>query len=335
MKRTSAIRSVILGALLAAYGASAAAQAIDEFEPNYPDAQRLVRGADGTMSVKGAIGVREFWAAPVQDVDLYSFYAHEGDVLTFDIDGGIKSSTMFGAPRSVNTMLTVLGPSPEFVVQRQALTCLAGVYGASISMEDPCILNFRAEKSGIYVVAVTGEPVSVIDGGNVVGDMPSTNGEYLLIVTGASDMPAPVPPAPPAPPAPAPTTSPVAPTPPAPLVINIDIKPGSRLFAPINPKSKGNIPVALLSNANFNALEVDRGSLTFGATGNEDSFRKCAWEGKDVNGDLMLDLVCHFETEMTGFKPQHGDGVLKGTIGGRPFEGSGALKILPAPKKQK
>lgn len=326
MNKTSAIRSLILGVLLTAYGASAAAQAIQECSAppeggdcNYPNAQPLIRGADGTMSVKGVIGVSEFWATAVQDVDLYSFYAREGDVLTIDIDGGIKNSTLFGAPRSVDTTLTVLGPSPEYAVLRQSLTCLAGVYGASVSSKDPCILNFRVEKDGIYVVAVTGDPVIVIDGGNIVGDMPSSNGEYLLIVTGASDMPAP------------------APTPAAQVVqvINIDIKPGSRLFAPINPKSKGNIPVALLSNAEFDALKVDRNSLTFGATGDENSLRKCGWEGEDVNGDGRLDLVCHFQTEMTGFGPEHGDGVLKGTIDGKPFEGSGALKILPAAKKQK
>lgn len=323
MRKAGIVHCVIVGALMSVFAAGAAAQAIEQdADNNYPKAQPLERGVDGTMRVTGVIGVSEFYLPPIEDVDLYSFYAREGDVLEIDIDGGIKSNTMFGAPRSVDTFLTILGPEAAYPVLRQASTCLAGVDLGSVSALDPCILNFRVPADGIYIVAVTGEGTIVLDGGHPYGTT-NSNGEYMLIVSGASEMPVAPPPAPPAPPAP------------LVQVINIDIKPGSRVFAPVNPKSKGNIPVALLSNEGFEPLNVDRNSLTFGATGGENSLRKCAWEGQHVNTDDKLDLVCHFETEKTGFGPDNTEGVLKGTIGGKPFVGYGALKILPAPKKQK
>ncbi|MEX2199636.1 MAG: PPC domain-containing protein [Burkholderiales bacterium] len=313
MKKIGIVRCMIVGALMSAYAAGAAAQAIEQdADNNYPKAQPLERGADGTMSVKGVIGVSEFFLPIVDDVDLYSFFASEGDVLQIDIDGGIKSSTMFGAPRSVDTTLTILGPDPEYLQRREQATCLAGTDPGSVSPLDPCILNFRVEKSGIYIVAVTANPARVFDGGHVSGSAGS-NGEYLLIVSGASEFVAAL----------------------ELKVITIEIKPGSRQFAPINLKSKGSLPVALISSGDFDALKVDRDSLRFGATGDEDSLRKCGWEGENVGGDSKLDLVCHFETQAAEFGPDHTEGVLKGTIDGKPFEGRGVLKVLLGSKKQK
>jgi len=331
MKKIRGMFWVVAGALLTVYGTAAVAQAIDEIETSsYSDAQPLVRAADGTMSVKGVIGVSEYYLPPVQDVDLYSFFARKDDLLAIDIDNGIKKTdcNVFGPPRCVDTTLTILGPDKDaYPVLRQATACAAGVDMGSMSNKDACILNFLVPADGIYIVAVTADPVVVTDGVNVdTSVMPTSNGEYLLIVTGASEMPAEAPPAPPAPPAPA-----------APLVqpISIAIKPGSYDWAPFNPKSKGNLPVALLSSDGFDALKVDRDSLTFGATGDEDSFRKCNWGGQYVNKDDKLDLVCHFDSQASGFGPENTEGILKGTIGGNPFEGHGVLRVLPVPKKQK
>lgn len=305
MKRIRGILWVVASALLALYGASAAAQAIEQDKDgNYPKAQPLVRGADGTMSVKGVIGVSQLWETAENDVDLYSFYALAGKVLTIDIDGGMKSSTLLG--RSVDTSLTLLGPGPNYPVLRQALTCLSGADAGSISAKDACILNFTAPAEGVYIVAVTGAPALVYDGGRIDwGGATSSNGSYTLIVTGALEIPSLV-------------------------YINIEIKPGSRMFAP--PQAKGNIAVALLSSGDFDALKADQGSLTFGATGDEQSLKKCAPEGRDVNGDGRLDLVCHFDIEMAKFGPDHLEGVLKGMIGEKHFEGGGPLKIVPAKK---
>jgi hypothetical protein len=111
--------------------------------------------------------------------------------------------------------------------------------------------------------------------------------------------------------------------------INIDIKPGSQ-SNPINPKSIGKIPVAILSTADFNApSEVDKSSLTFGRTGDELSLVSCNKRGEDVNGDGLLDLVCHFKTRLTGFQIGDIEGILKGlTLEGLSIEGRDSVRIL-------
>jgi hypothetical protein len=111
--------------------------------------------------------------------------------------------------------------------------------------------------------------------------------------------------------------------------VDIDIKPGSDPNA-INPRSRGTIPVAILSNATFDATtEVDRTSLTFGRTGDEDSLARCT-ANEDKNGDGLLDVVCHFSTQRAGFQSGDTEGVLKGmTTGGVPIQGTDSVKIVP------
>jgi len=310
MKKLGGMRLVIAGALLAAYGAGAAAQGVQEQEPNYNVAQPV--DANGKVVINGVIGV--MFGAAMPDQDLFSFYANEGDLLDIDIDNGVK----FGAGRTIRTVLNVLGPAPQYRLERQAakMSELSAVDEGSVSIFDPYIEKFRAPRSGIYVVGVTAFEQTLVDGGGTSG-FGTQNGDYTLIISGATAMPS------------------------APLVqqINIRVKPGSGEFAPINLKSKGVIPVALLSSRElpsspgFDALKVDRDSLTFGALGNEASLKKCAWEGEYVDDDKQLDLVCHFDTQAAKFGSEDLEGVLKGTVDGKPFEGRGALKVLV--KKQK
>ncbi len=110
----------------------------------------------------------------------------------------------------------------------------------------------------------------------------------------------------------------------------VDIKPGSFPNS-INPGSRGKIPVAILSTLAFNApSRVDKNSLTFGRTGNEQSLAFCNSGGEDVNGDGLLDLVCHFNTPDTGFTPGDTQGVLKGkTVDHIPFLGTDLVRIVP------
>jgi sugar lactone lactonase YvrE len=117
---------------------------------------------------------------------------------------------------------------------------------------------------------------------------------------------------------------------PAPLRISIDIKPGSFPNS-INPKSRGKIPVAILSSATFNALaQVDQGSLKFGRTGDEPSLAFCSSSGEDVNGDNLLDLVCHFHTLTAAFQSGDTQGTLKGkTTSGTPITGTDSVRIVP------
>ena len=111
--------------------------------------------------------------------------------------------------------------------------------------------------------------------------------------------------------------------------VRIDIKPGSDPNS-INLKRQGTTPVAILSTADFDAVaQVDRSSLTFGRTGDEESLAFCTNSAEDVNGDGRLDLVCHFENGKTGFRDGDTEGILRGnTITGVPIEGRDAVRII-------
>ena len=121
------------------------------------------------------------------------------------------------------------------------------------------------------------------------------------------------------------------------IKVDLDIKPGSDPNS-INTKSKGTIPVAILSSASstrpfFAPDEVDKASLTFGRTGEEESLAKCTKSNEDVNGDGLLDVVCHFNTQDTGFQEGDTVGILKGkTIGGTPIKGTDSIRIVPPEK---
>ncbi|MGE5323802.1 MAG: lactonase family protein [Actinomycetota bacterium] len=121
--------------------------------------------------------------------------------------------------------------------------------------------------------------------------------------------------------------------PPAPpvLTVGIEIKPPAVPPVPINPRSPGKIPVAILSTSSFNAVtQVDPKSVTFGATGNEASLAFCNPDGEDVNGDGLPDLVCHFFTRRTGFSNGSTSAMLKGkTVSGAAIQGSEAITTVP------
>lgn len=121
---------------------------------------------------------------------------------------------------------------------------------------------------------------------------------------------------------------------PVPLV-NISIKPGSAPPIPINPRSHGLTTIAMISTRQFDAVtNVDTRSLTFGATGEEQSFASCDKEGEDVNGDRLPDLICHFHTRSTQFVPSDSVGILVGkTIQGSPIVGLEKIVVEPIGKQ--
>ncbi len=116
---------------------------------------------------------------------------------------------------------------------------------------------------------------------------------------------------------------------PQPAQIGIDIAPGDPVNG-IDPGNEATIPVAILSVSGFNApAEVDVSSLTFGRTGDEQSLVFCNQGGEDVNGDGLPDLVCHFNTQLTGFLIEDTKGYLKGkTLNRASFAGSDAVRIV-------
>jgi len=113
------------------------------------------------------------------------------------------------------------------------------------------------------------------------------------------------------------------------ISVEIDIKPGSDPNS-IYPGSMGTVPVAILSSTHFDApSQVDTSTLTFGRTGDENSLAFCSPSPEDVNGDGLLDLVCHFNTGMTGFQPGDTQGVLKGhLVDDTLIEGRDSLRIV-------
>jgi hypothetical protein len=112
-------------------------------------------------------------------------------------------------------------------------------------------------------------------------------------------------------------------------LVAIDIKPGENP-ASINTKSKGKLPLAILSSRAFSApAMVDTATLTFGATGRERSLAFCNRNGVDVNRDGRRDLVCHFNTRKTGLKASDTQAVLKGrTVRNGLIEGSDEVHIV-------
>ena len=116
------------------------------------------------------------------------------------------------------------------------------------------------------------------------------------------------------------------------ITVSIDIKPGSSTN-PINLKSNGVIPVAILSTATFDATTVDASTVCFGDAENP-SQRDCTEaHGKghieDVNGDGRLDMLLHYETQETGIDPGDTQACLTGkTVGGQPIAGCDSIKTL-------
>src|SRR5713101_6289942 len=112
-------RSAVMAAFFAASVASNAAFAIVETEPNDPidKAQHLEIGSGGSVEVNGALGAVVSSVSATSDVDFYKFDGRAGDVVTVDIDGGMK--TAGSSLRSVDTILTVFGPGPTFTKLRE------------------------------------------------------------------------------------------------------------------------------------------------------------------------------------------------------------------------
>jgi probable HAF family extracellular repeat protein len=81
------------------------------------------------------------------------------------------------------------------------------------------------------------------------------------------------------------------------LAVTIDVKPGSATN-PVNPRSNGVIPVAILSSPTFNAATVDASSVRFGPGAAAESHGRGHIE--DVNGDGRPDMLLHFDTRASG-----------------------------------
>jgi Tol biopolymer transport system component len=108
--------------------------------------------------------------------------------------------------------------------------------------------------------------------------------------------------------------------------VTIDIMPGADPNL-INLKSKGVIPVTILTTGIFDATAVDPSTVRFGPSGTEAAPVQSAVE--DVNGDGALDVNFHFKTQDTGILCQEISAFLTGkTVSGQPIEGSDAITTV-------
>jgi len=310
-------RFAAMAAFLAASMASGAASAIVEIEDNntIATAQRLAISG-GSVEVNAILGNGSLGA---NDVDFYSFTGQAGDLVTIDIDGGMKSDGS-----GVDTYVAIFRPDSTILLANDD----GGVFDAGSVFPSgtlDSLMTVRLQTTGTYTVGVSSSAHPfLVTGAGAVGSSGfnmNLTGSYTLVISGVSD----------------PVVQPAPPPPPAPAVqqINIEIRPGTGEQAPINPKSKGSIPVALLSNPGFDALGVDLQSpLTFGHSGNERSYLRCNKEAVDVDSDGLPDLLCHFDNGMTGFEPSDTAGKIKGRMAaGGQFEGQGYLKVVPVKRR--
>jgi hypothetical protein len=294
MKRQLTIRRTVLAMALAALGVSGAALAVPEDESknnNFGSPQALEIGAGGIATIDGAIGSSN-------DVDFYSFQATVGDEISLDIDGTTPPH---------DTMVYLFNPAGnvELVIwDGEPLDAGSAPYepGADATFDPRNNIPYRLNMDGTWKIAVVSFQVVLGTNGTVTFAGGQTTGPYTLVVSGLKSTM---------------------------QTVNIDIKPGNNERSVLNPNAKGAIPVMLLSNPDFNPFQVDVASLKFGRTGDEASLSRCAKDGRDVNGDGIADRLCHFDNEKADFWKSSAMGYIKGTKAGKPFQGSGDLKVVP------
>jgi hypothetical protein len=115
--------------------------------------------------------------------------------------------------------------------------------------------------------------------------------------------------------------------------VQIDIKPGSYPNS-INLGSNGVIPVAILSTEDFDATQVDPGTVTLGGAGVavKGKGTKLLASSEDVNGDNLLDLSLKILTEnLEEGQFQDGSAILTGqTYEGDNIQGQDTVSIVPS-----
>ena len=108
--------------------------------------------------------------------------------------------------------------------------------------------------------------------------------------------------------------------------VAIDVKPGSDPNS-INLKSKGVVPVAVLTTEGFDARSVDPTSVLFA---DADPVR---WALEDVDGDGDMDLVLHFKTQELELGVASIEATLTGsTYAGQDIQGMDSVRIVPGSK---
>ena len=108
--------------------------------------------------------------------------------------------------------------------------------------------------------------------------------------------------------------------------IAIDIKPGNGSNS-INPRSRGVIPVAILTTDAFDARDFDPATAAFGPHGA--GIAHSSAHLKDVDKDGDTDLLMHFRTRETGIECGETIVTLKGaSFAGTSVQGSDSIRTV-------
>lgn len=108
------------------------------------------------------------------------------------------------------------------------------------------------------------------------------------------------------------------------ITVTIDIKPGNDPNS-INPKSRGVIPVAILTTDAFDATTVDGLTVRFGPDEAEPDHY--ALEDVDLDGDL--DMMLQFRIQETGIECGDTEAILAGETGdGRKIKGADSIRTV-------
>ncbi len=328
-------RSILTGAIITSLSCvPGIAGAATEAEPNdaQPDAQVLLIPAEG-MSVSPMMGVG---GSTTTDMDIYAFNADAGDVPVIMVvtDGSWDSLLVLydssGAILDMNDDAYPMNPG-------------------SVSPLDSRIDMYRINAPGTYYAVVTPIPRFLDVNFTPIFPDPGASGSYTLMASGVTS-----------------TTPPPVVVEDDPVIVEEDPVVTEKddefeafddvsdpYVATIQVKNwrgkvgdkgkKHGIPVAILSGPDFDALSVDKSSLTFGATGDEQSFMNCRKKGKDVKVDKVKDgikdLVCYFNPEATGLTENDVQGIVRGKWVDseglvREFEGSAALSVIIVSNKK-
>lgn len=115
-----------------------------------------------------------------------------------------------------------------------------------------------------------------------------------------------------------------------PTTVDIDVRPDSDLN-PVNLRSTGALPVAILSSETFDAADVDIATIELEGVGVATRANGTYMATlEDVNGDGLLDLVVHFRISALGLDMATTSVTLTADlVGGGQIQGSDAVTIVP------